>query len=345
MTSTTTPTTGFRHLALALAIPLFLCVGMALAYLGGFGDPTPHHVKVELASRKTESVQPLATALRTRLGARFDISATTPSRAGSDVAKARAVAAYLPGREPQLLVNSAASPTEAQVAVQLFTTVAATTARAPLAVHDLAALPANDPLGQNAFFLLVALTIGGYTAAIAIGAAGAHLRPLARAGLGVLLGGALAMIAAIITEPLYGSLHGHFLEITAVAWLYLIGVVLIGIGLHSFFGRFTTGILVALFVMLNFTTSAGVSAPTLQAPFFSALSHVWTGNGFVTAVRGMLYGSGAGTTAGIERIGLWAIAGILLIALAAWRESRHLKPIVLPARAPEQDELEGIVAA
>ena len=104
MTSTTTPTTGFRHLALALAIPLFLCVGMALAYLGGFGDPTPHHVKVELASSKTESVQPLATALRTRLGARFDISATTPSRAGSDVAKARAVAAAFGNVAPEVNV-------------------------------------------------------------------------------------------------------------------------------------------------------------------------------------------------------------------------------------------------
>jgi hypothetical protein len=48
--------------------------------------------------------------------------------------------------------------------------------------------------------------------------------------------------------------------------------VLIGVGLHPFLGRWTTGTLVLLFVMLNFTGSGGVFAPELQPGFFAALT-------------------------------------------------------------------------
>src|ERR1700757_2132412 len=73
-------TKSLRHLMLAPVIPLFLAAGMALAYLGAFHNPTPHHVQVELAASSPRSVQPLASALEARLGARFDLTATCPAR-------------------------------------------------------------------------------------------------------------------------------------------------------------------------------------------------------------------------------------------------------------------------
>lgn len=341
---TTTPA-ALKHLVLALVIPLFLGAGIALSYLGAFQKPTPHHVRVEVVASSSRSVQPLASALEARLGSQFDVEIASPSRAAADVAAARVTAAYQPGAAPRLLVNTAASPTKEQAALQLFTTVAARTAHTPLAVRDYGPQPENDTLGQNLFFLLVALTIGGYTGAVAIGAAGDRLPARTRAGIGVALAGVIALGAVLIAGPLYGAIHGRLLGIVGIAWIYVTGVVLVGVGLHSFLGRYTTPALVGLFVMLNFTTSGGIFDPALQAPFFRALSHVWNGNGFITATRGLLYRSGAGTDTGIVRLALWTLAGMLLVAASIWRETHHAKPLAAAAGNGEEAELEQVVVA
>ena len=52
----------------------------------------------------------------------------------------------------------------------------------PLKVQDVVPVGAHDRSGQGLFFLLVALSIGGYTSAIAISASAAHLSVLGRVG-------------------------------------------------------------------------------------------------------------------------------------------------------------------
>jgi hypothetical protein len=344
-TDQTTVPTRLRHLILALAIPLFLGAGVALSYLGAFHDPTPRHLRVEIATTSPASTAPLVSALATRVGQQFEISVRSPTQAAADVAAARVAAAYRQGTKPQLLVNTAASPTAEQAAVQLFTTVAATTEHAPLSVHDFGPQPANDPLSQNLFFLLVALTIGGYSGAVAIGAAGERLPARTRAGIAVAMAGVIALLGVLIAGPLYGAVHGHLPELAAIAWLYVSGVMLIGTGLHAFLGRLTTPALVGLFVMLNFTTSGGVYDPALQSSFFRALSHVWNGDAFIAATRDVLYRSGTGTTAAITRLAIWALAGLALTAIAIWRENHHAHPLAAPARTSEEHELEQLIVA
>ena len=58
------------------------------------------------------------------------------------------------------------------------------------------------------------------------------------AGLGV--SAVIAAVATAVAGPLYGALPGSVPQIGLLAWLYVSAVVLIGVGLHSFLGRWTT---------------------------------------------------------------------------------------------------------
>ena len=139
-------------------------------------------------------------------------------------------------------------------------------------MQDVVPVGAHDRSGQGLFFLLVALSIGGYTSAIAISAAAAHCG--AAAGCGV------AVADPPRSSPRWArsspgrstaSSRPTTLAIWALAWLYFAGITLIGLGLHPIFKRWTTPLLTMLFVMLNFTPPAGVFQSALMPRFFSAL--------------------------------------------------------------------------
>ncbi len=67
-------------------------------------------------------------------------------------------------RGETLLTKTAASPGTAAVLTKTFTQ-AAVALKVPLAVRDLAPLPASDPTGVSAFFLIIAWMLGGYVGA------------------------------------------------------------------------------------------------------------------------------------------------------------------------------------
>jgi uncharacterized membrane protein len=105
---------------------------------------------------------------------------------------------------------------------------------------------------------------------------------------------------------------------------------------------------VTLFVMLNFTTSGGVFAPTLQPGFFAALHSFWIGSGLVEAGRRLLYFPSLGIGHQVLVLALWAVAGAALMAVAASVEKRRtpapaVQHVVQPSE--EVEELEELVVA
>ena len=79
----------------------------------------------------------------------------------------------------------------------------------------------SDRSGQGLFFLLVALSIGGYTSAIAISAAAAHLRVSGRVGVAVVTTAVVAALGTLVAGPVYGIITAHHVAIWALAWLYV----------------------------------------------------------------------------------------------------------------------------
>ncbi|MEU6236811.1 hypothetical protein, partial [Kitasatospora sp. NPDC047058] len=318
-----TPGHSLKHLAVHLVTPLLMCLGMALAYQGAFHQPEPHHLKVAVVGTAPQA-QGLADAVRAEAGPALDVS-TLPGREAAEqrLRDRELVGAFLPdGRHPELLIAKAGSDTSAMAAEAVFRNVTDRQG-VPLHVTDLATPGKGDPTGQGLFFLLVALSIGSYGSVAVIGAAGAALGIRVRALVGLVTSLLVSVIGIVTAGPVFHVVDHDLAAVWALGWLYSAGVVAIGIGLYAFLRRWTTLVMMVLFVMLNFTSSGGVYRPDLQNGFFGGLHSFWTGAGFLEGARSLLYfDGGAGFGGHLLTLVLWLLAGALVMAAAALHERR-----------------------
>jgi hypothetical protein len=337
-----------RDLALRLLVPLFLGAGMALAYLGAFHQPTPHHVPVAVVG-----AGPTAQVTAQRLQDGSDGALLVSTVADEAVARTQIQhrdisAAYVPdAHTPTLLYSDAASMTTSALLVDAFEEVAAAQ-HAPLQLMNVAPTdPDGDPSGESMFFFAVGLTVGSYTAAVVIGAAGTALRLRTRALMALLASGVISIVVTAIAGVFYGALPSHVVAIAGLAWLYSFGIVLTGAGLHTFLGRLTTPALVLLFVMLNFTSMDGPYAPALQNGFFGALHSFWNGAALVEAGRDLLYFPDLGIARYVATLIAWVGVGALVLLVAGAHERRtHAAALsVETADRAMDEELDEIAVA
>ncbi|GEM34755.1 membrane protein [Nocardia neocaledoniensis NBRC 108232] len=327
----------FRHVAGHLLTPLLMCLGMALAYLGAFHQPTPNHLALAVVGDSPQAMV-LAQTIKDKAGPAVDI-VTLPSRDAAVTAldDRELTGAFVPGAQrPELLVATAGSDTSAMAAEVVFRQVTDQQG-VPLTVTDVTAKAGGDPTGQGLFFLLVALSVGAYGSVAVIGAAGATLRMRVRAAIGVGTAFVVSVIGVVVAGPVFDVIDQDHAAVFGIAWLYSAGIILIGIGLHTFLKRWTTLALITLFVMLNFTTSGGVYGPQLQNGFFGALHTFWNGADFVEGLRSLLYfDSTAGFGGRLLGLVAWLAVGALLVVIAGRYEARHAPAPVAPAAVEEE---------
>ncbi|MFG2528504.1 ABC transporter permease [Streptomyces sp. NPDC048516] len=223
---------------------------------------------------------------------------------------------------PELLVATAGSDTSASVVQKIFTPIAAQQG-APLKVTDVAPTAEDDPTGQGIFFLLVAISIGSYASVAVIGGAGAVLPLRLRAALAIGTSFVVSLIGAAFAGPVFHLVDHGLRGLWGMAWLYSAGILLIGTGLHTFLKRWTTLGVMALFVMLNFTSSGGIFRPEMQNGFFAALHSFWNGAGFVEGTRSHVYFDNYGLPGHVWTLVGWLVAGLLIIGVAALAEKRR----------------------
>lgn len=315
-------TGALRHVLGHLLTPLLMCVGMGLAYLGAFHAPQPHDLRVDVVG-SGPTAQVLAQTLHDEGAGALDVR-TVPDRetAVSALRDQSTFGAYLPGAHPELLVASASSDTSAMAVEKVFTKVAAAQ-DAPLKVTDVAPVSDGDPTGQGVFFLLVALSIGSYASVAVIGGAGAVLPLRIRALLAAGMSLVVSLVGTVFAGPMFHLVDQGLGGVWAMSWLYSAGILLIGVGLHTFLRRWTTLGVMVLFVMLNFTSSGGIYRPELQPGFFGALHAFWNGAGFVEGVRSHVYFDGHALGGHLLVLALWFLAGAAVTACAGLAEARR----------------------
>ncbi|MGW2962433.1 hypothetical protein ACWDGI_28775 [Streptomyces sp. NPDC001220] len=308
---------ALRHVLTHLITPLLMCLGMGLAYLGAFVHPAPHQMPVAVVGAGPKA-KVFAQTVKDTAGDQLDVR-TVPTRAAAvDLLTSRTVTgAYVPSaKAPELIVASAASDMDATAVEKVFTPVAAQEG-APLKVTDVARPVADDPTGQGLFFLLIAVSIGSYASVAALGAAGGTLPMRIRALLALGVSAVVSGIGALLAGPVFHLAHHDLAGVWGMAWLYSAGILLIGVGLHTFLKRWTTLAMMVLFVMLNFTSSGGLFRPDLQNGFFGTLHAFWNGAGFVEGVRSLLYFGDDGLGRHVWTLAVWLLAGLVVTALAA----------------------------
>ncbi|MFI8873386.1 hypothetical protein [Streptomyces sp. NPDC055243] len=348
------PASGpLRHVLLHLLTPLLMCLGMGLAYMGAFVTPEPHDLPIAVVG-SGEQTQALAQTVKDKAGDALDVR-TVDSRADAvDALKSLDISgAYVPdAKTPEVIVATAGSDMSAMAVEKVFTPVAAGQG-VPLKVSDVAPTVDDDPTGQGLFFLLVAVSIGSYASVAALGAAGAGMRMRARAALALGVSFAVSLIGAALAGPVFHLAHQGLWGVWAMAWLYSAGILLIGVGLHTFLKRWTTLAMMVLFVMLNFTSSGGLFRPELQNGFFGSLHAFWNGAGFVEGLRSHLYFGGHGLGQHVWTLAAWLLLGLVITGIAAlWeRRGRDHAQVSAPQPAPSaesrresEEEMEESVA-
>jgi hypothetical protein len=332
---------ALRHVFTHLITPLLMCVGMGLAYMGAFVTPEPNHLPIAVVGTGAEA-KAFAQSVKDEAGDALDVRTVPDRDRAVDLLKSRDITgAYVPNaRTPEVLVATAASDMGAMAVEKVFTPVAAERG-VPLKVTDVAAPVDDDPTGQGLFFLMIAVSIGSYASVAVLGGAGAtlpmRLRALLTLGVSVVVSG----IGALLAGPVFHLAHHDLAGIWGLAWLYSAGILLIGVGLHTFLKRWTTLAMMVLFVMLNFTSSGGVFRPELQNGFFGTLHAFWNGAGFVEGARSVLYFDGDGLGRSVWTLAVWLVAGLAVTAIAGAYERRGTRRAVVTAeQSPAEREVE-----
>ncbi|MFD7885814.1 hypothetical protein ACFV3N_25640 [Streptomyces bauhiniae] len=326
---------ALRHVLTHLITPLLMCIGMGLAYMGAFVTPEPHHMPVAVVGAGPEA-KVFAQTVKDTAGDKLDVR-TVASRADALalVEHRDVTGAYVPSaHKPELIVASAASDMGATAVEKVFSPVAAQQGT-PLKVTDIAEPVSDDPTGQGLFFLLIAVSIGSYASVAAIGAAGAALSVRIRALIAVGTAAVVGGIGALLAGPVFHLAHHDLGTLWAMAWLYSAGILLIGVGLHTFLKRWTTLAMMVLFVMLNFTSSGGLFRPELQNGFFGTLHAFWNGAGFVEGIRSLLYFGNDGIGRNVWTLVVWLVAGLAVTGIAALWERPGRRAL---AEAPTAQE-------
>lgn len=332
----------WRALGLHILIPFFLAAGMGLAYLGAFHEPGPNHLSLGIVGTGT-SAEVFAQQLNDADPGALDTRTVADADTARQLITDREVsAAYEPGEdEATLYVSSAASATTAEIARKIFLPIAYEQ-QLPLNVVDVVPTNEHDPTSQGLFFLLVGMSVGGYSSAVAIAAVSERIGVLWRAAVAAGSSAVIAGIGIIIAGPVYGILENSHWSLWLLSWLYVMTIALLGIALHPVLRKWTTPTLTMLFVMLNFTSCGGIFTSETLPPFFAALGTFWNGAAWLHAAQGMVYFPGQAFGIDILKLGLWLAAGAVLLALTHLWSVRRTR--LSDERALVREDEEGIAA-
>lgn len=325
-----------------LLIPFFLAAGMGLAYLGAFHEPEPNHLSLGIIGAGT-SAEVFAQQLNGEEPGRFDTRVVADAETARRLMVDREISAAYEsgGDEATLYVASAASATTAEVAKKIFQPVAFDQ-HLPLDIVDVVPANEHDPTSQGLFFLLVGLSVGAYSSAVAISAVAGQVTVPWRAAAATISSAVIAGMGVIIAGPIYGILENGLWGMWLLSWLYVTTIALLGVALHPVLRKWTTPTLTMLFVMLNFTSCGGIFTAETLPPFFAALGTFWNGAAWLHAAQSLVYFPAQPFGIDLFKLALWLVAaGVLLVLTHRWSVRR----IRLSDERARVREEEGIVAA
>jgi hypothetical protein len=327
---------GLARPAVGLAAVVLFQLLFASVFVGVLHHPVLHRAPVAVVGRS-----PLAQVVDSHGGGTVRLVAEpTAGAARAAVRGGQVNAAIVAGRHGEsLLIQTAASPGTATVLTKEFTT-AATALKTPLQVVDLAPLPASDPNGTSAFFLVIGWMLGGYVGATTLGflLGGVRSPSLRNAAtrLGLLAGYAAVsgFLGALLIGPALGVVVGYSLALAGVGMLLVFAAAAATAGLQAILGL--PGTLIAIIGMVVFgDPTAGTSIATaLLARPWNMIGQGLPPSAGLSAARSVIYLGGANLTGPLTVLAVYAAAGTLLaLAVAAWPRHRPASPASQPQPA------------
>ena len=314
---------------LLVAGVLALQLGFILSYIGAFHSPKPHRIPVAVVAPEPVAGQ-LVRELNGKPGAPLDARTASSERQARRQILERAVDAAIivrpSGTRDTLLVASAAGPAVSDTAAQIARTAEAAQNRT-VTITDIRPPAEGDGRGLSSFYLAIGWMVGGYLAASILGVAGGA-RP-ANVHRTVIRLVALAVYAvvsglggAIIADPVFGALTGHFVQLWAIGALVVFAAAAATVALQVLFGLVGIGLAILLFVVLGNPSAGGAYPHTLLPGFWRVIGSWLPPGAATTSIRNTVYFNGNAITGSLWVLAAYALGGIV-VALAA--SALHLR--------------------
>ncbi|MFI2478250.1 ABC transporter permease [Nocardia xishanensis] len=320
----TTGTLPSRWTKVGGAIALLTAIVSALlvAFAWPSARSSVHDVPIAVAGPEPAVAQ-IRTALDGRLPGGFDITEVSDTAAAEQLIRDRRVYAAidLTSGAPQVIVASAASTAIAQTMQTMATGLGqAGGAGAPVAVRDLAALPADDPRGAGLSAGALPLVMGGLLAAVLLTRlVHGTVRRVAGA-LGFAVTGGLT-VAAILQFWL-GSLSGFYPANACAVALTIAATSLTILGLESLFGYVGIGVGAAVMMLVGNPLSGTATAPEMLPGWSGALGQLLPPGAGGRLLRSTAFFDGRGATQAVTVLVAWVAVGAGLCLVGGLRARR-----------------------
>jgi hypothetical protein len=222
-----------------------------------------------------------------------------------------------------LFIATGGSPAVAQLLSQVGNGIAQHLG-VPLRTEDLASATADDPRGAGLAAAALPITLAGLLPAIALVLV-LKREVWTRFAAAVVFAGLAGWTIAALLRYVLGSIEGNFWGVAGGLTLGLLAAGLFMLGLGSLFGRAGLALGALLALLLGNPLSGLASAPELLPSGWGALGQWLPQGATATLLRSTAFFGGAGATMAIAVLTCWALAGTVLIVIAAVRNGKELR--------------------
>ncbi|MDJ0344567.1 DUF3533 domain-containing protein [Streptomyces sp. H10-C2] len=309
---------SFRAFVLVVG-GLLIQLAFIVSYLGAFHSPTPHRIPAAVVAPAQVAGQVVAQLNALPGESVKAVAVADEAEARRQIMNRTVDAAILinpAGKTDTLLVASAGGPSVSQTAAQIAQSVEKAQHR-QVTVTDIKAPNKEDGRGLSSFYLVIGWVVGGYLTASILGVAGGA-RPVNRHRTAIRLG-TLALFSvvsglggAIIVDPVFSALPGHFTALWAIGALVVFSAAAVTTALQTLFGIIGIGLAILLFVVMGNPSAGGVYPASLLPRFWSAIGQSLPPGAGTTAVRNTVYFGGSATAGPLWVLAAYALAGVVV---------------------------------
>jgi hypothetical protein len=309
-----TSTTPLHQLTQAVIGSAVLGCIIVLMFLGALHSPEPNDVKLAIVGPEKVTVA-VGESIEAAAPGAFDIEYRQDVEAArEDVKSQDLIAAFVPGKSDSQLYLAGANGALSKGALTEVFGKAAESSGTNLVVEDLVPLPAGDPAGLSPFLLTIATMLPSLVLAGLIGLrAGSQVSGSAKL-LAVLVGsGCLALINALVVDPIHGALEGNFWGVFGAAWLLAVAVAGIALALHRLIGIAGIGIAALFLIIVGMPVAGAAIGPSFIPEGFQALTLTLPVGEAVPLIRKIVYFDGASLGLELSLLCGWAALAALML--------------------------------
>jgi hypothetical protein len=299
--------------------------------LGAYHAPAPHDVPVALVG-PAQVTAPVRAALSSQDPGAFNLASYLSAAAATHAIHYREMdaafvvpAAAARQHQVQLIVASGIGSEATQVIETVFTHAAAAMG-ATAAVHDIAPLPAGDPLGVSPYFFAVALYLPSFLFGIMLTFAAPRASTASKIAAVIVFAACLGAVEVAVVDGLIGALTGHAAGLIDVGMLTSLAFAATIVALGRVLGAVGVGLSTLTFLVAGIPSSGGPFGVSFLPAFYRVVGPGLPLTNAAAAARNITYFGGHAISAPLGVLAAWAAGGLVILTAVALLEKAGRAP-------------------